>query len=239
MQNQNHRHHRRSNHGLGIALHASPSALTTPLLEDVFHPAFQAVSWIRESHDEGVRRRKVSASSRRRLAHITTSQSILRIYPRRRLIIEAAPTNTRKNSTLRHFANFASPTPIFASNTSSLSISDFIDKRPSIATAAIGNALLQPVPTNEAGLNYPHAAYPPYERRRPCSLSPLAWAGNVTSSPSPGFHHPTPHHALSVRAFACSKQHRLRCRHRQSTSSSASITRWALRDGRPRRPAVS
>jgi 3-hydroxybutyryl-CoA dehydrogenase len=115
--------------GRGIAYASALGGYTT-VLEDVSDSMLaKAVAWIRESLDEGVRRGKVDAAARdAALARITTSQVVDEAIRDAELIIEAVPEELEmKLELFTIFDKFAKPNAIFASNTSSLSISDFSD----------------------------------------------------------------------------------------------------------------
>jgi len=112
--------------GRGIAYASALGGYTT-VLEDVSDSMLsKAVAWIRESLDEGVRRGKVEAAARdAALARITTSQVVDEAIRDAELIIEAVPEELEmKLELFTIFDKFAKPNAIFASNTSSLSISD-------------------------------------------------------------------------------------------------------------------
>jgi 3-hydroxybutyryl-CoA dehydrogenase len=115
--------------GRGIAYAAALGGYTT-VLEDVSDSMLiKAVAWIRESLHEGVRRGKVeAATSETALARISTSQVVDEAIRDAELIIEAVPEELEmKLELFTIFDRFAKPNSIFASNTSSLSISDFSD----------------------------------------------------------------------------------------------------------------
>jgi 3-hydroxybutyryl-CoA dehydrogenase len=115
--------------GRGIASASALGGYTT-VLEDVSDSMLaKAIVWIRESLDEGVRRGKVDSTARdATLARITTSQVVDEAIRDAELIIEAVPEELEmKLELFTIFDKFAKPHAIFASNTSSLSISDFSD----------------------------------------------------------------------------------------------------------------
>ena len=115
--------------GRGIAYAAALGGYTT-VLEDVSDSMLaKAIAWIRESLDEGVRRGKVEPTAREAaLARISTSQAVDEAIRDAELIIEAVPEELEmKLELFTIFDKFAKPNAIFASNTSSLSISDFSD----------------------------------------------------------------------------------------------------------------
>jgi 3-hydroxybutyryl-CoA dehydrogenase len=115
--------------GRGIAYASALGGYAT-VLEDVsdFMLA-KALAWIRESFDEGVRRGKFDVAARdAALARISTSQVVDEAIRDAELIIEAVPEELEmKLELFTIFDKFAKPNAIFASNTSSLSISDFSD----------------------------------------------------------------------------------------------------------------
>jgi 3-hydroxybutyryl-CoA dehydrogenase len=115
--------------GRGIA-HASALGGYATVLEDVSVSMLaKALAWIRESFDEGVRRGKFDVAARdAALARISTSQVVDEAIRDAELIIEAVPEELEmKLELFTIFDKFAKPHAIFASNTSSLSISDFSD----------------------------------------------------------------------------------------------------------------
>jgi 3-hydroxybutyryl-CoA dehydrogenase len=115
--------------GRGIAYASALGGYAT-VLEDVSDTMLsKAVAWIRESLDEGVRRGKVDAASRdAAVGRISTSQVVDEAIRDAELIIEAVPEELEmKLELFTIFDKFAKPNAIFASNTSSLSISDFSD----------------------------------------------------------------------------------------------------------------
>jgi len=115
--------------GRGIAYASALGGYTTVLEEVSDSMLSEALSWIRESLDEGVQRRKLEATARdAALARITTSQVVDEAIRDAELIIEAVPEELEmKLELFTIFDKFAKPNTIFASNTSSLSISDFSD----------------------------------------------------------------------------------------------------------------
>lgn len=115
--------------GRGIAYAAALGGYTT-ILEDVSGSMLaKATAWIREALDEGVSRRKVSVTERgAALARLTASRVVDEAIRDAELIIEAVPEELEmKLELFTIFDKFAKPGAIFASNTSSLSISDFSD----------------------------------------------------------------------------------------------------------------
>jgi 3-hydroxybutyryl-CoA dehydrogenase len=115
--------------GRGIAYASALGGYTTVLEEVSDSMLAEALSWIRESLDEGVRRGKVESAARdAALARITTSQVVDEAIRDAEVIIEAVPEELEmKLELFTIFDKFAKPNAIFASNTSSLSISDFSD----------------------------------------------------------------------------------------------------------------
>jgi 3-hydroxybutyryl-CoA dehydrogenase len=115
--------------GRGIAYASALGGYAT-VLEDVsVSTLVKAHAWIRESFDEGVRRGKFDVAIREAaLARISTSQAVDQAIRDAELIIEAVPEELEmKLELFTIFDKFAKPNTIFASNTSSLSISDFSD----------------------------------------------------------------------------------------------------------------
>jgi 3-hydroxybutyryl-CoA dehydrogenase len=115
--------------GRGIAYAAALGGYDT-ILEDVSDSNLsKAVAWIRDSFDEGVRRGKVESAARdAALARLATSRVVDEAIRDAELIIEAVPEELEmKLELFTIFDKFAKPNAIFASNTSSLSISDFTD----------------------------------------------------------------------------------------------------------------
>ncbi|HEY2118213.1 MAG TPA: 3-hydroxyacyl-CoA dehydrogenase NAD-binding domain-containing protein [Candidatus Acidoferrum sp.] len=113
--------------GRGIAYAAALGGYNT-ILEDISDAMLsKAMAWIREAFDEGVKRGKVESSLRdAALAGLTTSSAVEEAVRDAELIIEAVPEELEMKSELfTLFDKFAKPHAIFASNTSSLSISDF------------------------------------------------------------------------------------------------------------------
>src|SRR5206468_762475 len=100
------------------------------LLEDVSRRVRdQGVAWIRQSFEEGVARGKVETGVRdRALALISTANNVENAIRDADLIIEAVPEEMEmKLELFTIFDKFAKPGAIFASNTSSLSITDMSD----------------------------------------------------------------------------------------------------------------
>jgi len=115
--------------GRGIAYASALGGYTTVLEEVSDSMLAKAIAWINESLDEGVRCGKVEAAARdAALARLTTSQVVDEAIRDAELIIEAVPEELEmKLELFTIFDKFAKPNAIFASNTSSLSISDFSD----------------------------------------------------------------------------------------------------------------
>jgi 3-hydroxybutyryl-CoA dehydrogenase len=115
--------------GRGIAYAAALGGFQT-ILEDVNDSILaKALAWIREAFEEGVKRGKVEPAARdAALARISTSRVVDEAIRDAELIIEAVPEELEmKLELFTIFDKFAKPNAIFASNTSSLSISDFTD----------------------------------------------------------------------------------------------------------------
>jgi 3-hydroxybutyryl-CoA dehydrogenase len=115
--------------GSGIAYAAALGGFQT-ILEDVNDSILsKAISSIRTSFDEGVQRGKVEAAAKdAALARISTSYDVKEAIRDAELIIEAVPEELEmKLELFTIFDKFAKPNAILASNTSSLSISDFTD----------------------------------------------------------------------------------------------------------------
>ena len=133
--------------GRGIAYAAAFGGFQT-VLEDVNGAILaKALDWIREAFEEGVKRGKVDPASRdRALSRIFTSSVVEEAIRDAELIIEAVPEELEmKLELFTIFDKFAKPKAIFASNTSSLSITDFTD----IVTfreCCIGMHFFNPVP---------------------------------------------------------------------------------------------
>lgn len=115
--------------GRGIAYAAALGGYRT-ILEDVNDSILaNALVWIRGALDEGVNRGKVEPAARdAALSRISTSFVVDEAIRDAELIIEAVPEELEmKLELFTIFDKFAKPNAIFASNTSSLSISDFTD----------------------------------------------------------------------------------------------------------------
>src|SRR5215510_11783982 len=115
--------------GRGIA-YASAFGGYHTVLEDISREMLdKGVAWIRQAFDEGVTRRKVDAAVRdRAVGLISTSNKVEDAIRDADLIIEAVPEEMEmKLELFTIFDKFAKPGAIFASNTSSLSITDMSD----------------------------------------------------------------------------------------------------------------
>jgi len=133
--------------GPGIAYAAAFGGFDT-VLEDVSrHVLEQSLAWIRQSFEEGVARGKVEASARdKALSLITTASTVEEAIRDADLIIEAVPEELEmKLELFTIFDRFGKAGAIFASNTSSLSITDFTDITVS-RDRCIGMRFFNPVP---------------------------------------------------------------------------------------------
>jgi 3-hydroxybutyryl-CoA dehydrogenase len=133
--------------GRGIAYAAAYGGYRT-VLEDISRPMLeQAVGWIRQSFDEGVTRGKVEGGLRdKALALISTANNVEDAIRDAELIIEAVPEELEmKLELFTIFDKFAKTGAIFASNTSSLSITDFTDVTVS-RDRCLGMHFFNPVP---------------------------------------------------------------------------------------------
>src|SRR6266699_3886522 len=133
--------------GRGIAYAAAFGGYNT-VLEDVSrHVLEQGVAWVRQSFEEGVARGKVEAGVRdRALALISTAGNVEDAIREADLIIEAVPEELEmKLELFTIFDKFAKTGAIFASNTSSLSITDFTDVTVS-RDRCVGMHFFNPVP---------------------------------------------------------------------------------------------
>jgi 3-hydroxybutyryl-CoA dehydrogenase len=112
--------------GRGIAYAAALGGFRT-LLEDVSASTLeQGMDFVRASLDDGVARHLVTAEARdRTLARLSTSLVVEEACRQGDLLIEAVPEDIEtKLEIFTIFDKFARPGAIFASNTSSLSISE-------------------------------------------------------------------------------------------------------------------
>jgi 3-hydroxybutyryl-CoA dehydrogenase len=133
--------------GRGIAYAAAYGGYQT-VLEDISRPMMeQAVGWIRQSFDEGVARGKVEVGLRdKALSLITTANNVEDAIRDADLIIEAVPEELEmKLELFTIFDKFGKTGAIFASNTSSLSITDFTDVTVS-RDRCVGMHFFNPVP---------------------------------------------------------------------------------------------
>lgn len=133
--------------GRGIAYAAALGGFET-VLEDVSESVLaKALGWIRETFEEGVKRGKVDASAREAaLARIRTSGVVTEAIRDADLIIEAVPEELEvKRELFTILDKCAEPGAIVASNTSSLSISDFTDGV-TVRDRCIGMHFFNPVP---------------------------------------------------------------------------------------------
>ena len=113
--------------GRGIAYAAAFGGYKT-MLEDTSPPVLeQATDWIQQSFAEAVSRGKVEAGVRNKaLSLISTTTDVKHAIRDAELIIEAVPEELEmKVELFRIFDKFAKAGAILASNTSSLSITDF------------------------------------------------------------------------------------------------------------------
>ena len=133
--------------GRGIAYAAAYGGYQT-VLEDISRPMLgQAIDWIRQSFEEGVARGKVEAGARdKALSLISTANNVEDAIRDAELIIEAVPEELEmKLELFTIFDKFAKTGAIFASNTSSLSITDFTDVTVS-RDRCVGMHFFNPVP---------------------------------------------------------------------------------------------
>ena len=115
--------------GRGIAYAAAYGGYTT-MLEDISREMLEkGVAWIAAALDEGVARGKVDAAVRdKAIGLISTSSKVEDAIREADLIIEAVPEEMEmKLELFTIFDKFAKPGAIFASNTSSLSITEMSD----------------------------------------------------------------------------------------------------------------
>jgi 3-hydroxybutyryl-CoA dehydrogenase len=112
--------------GRGIAYAAAFGGYST-VLEDISPQRLEeSLAWIAQAFAEGVARGKVDAAVRDRAVNlITTANSVQDAIRDADLIIEAVPEEMEmKMELFTIFDKFSKPNAIFASNTSSLSVSD-------------------------------------------------------------------------------------------------------------------
>jgi 3-hydroxybutyryl-CoA dehydrogenase len=115
--------------GRGIAYASALGGYRT-ILEDISHGKIQqAVAWIQRAFDEGISRGKVEAAIRgAALKQLTTANKVEDAIREADLIIEAVPEEMEmKMELFTIFDKFAKANAIFASNTSSLSITEMSD----------------------------------------------------------------------------------------------------------------
>jgi len=115
--------------GRGIARAAALAGYATVLEEVSDTIVASAMSWIHDALNDDVQLGNLDAAARdAALARITTSQVVDEAIRNADLIIEVVPDELEmKLELFTIFDKFAKPNAIFASNTSSLSISDFTD----------------------------------------------------------------------------------------------------------------
>jgi len=133
--------------GRGIAYAAAFGGYNT-VLEDVSRQVLeQGVAWIKQSFEEEAARGKVEASALdKALSLISMANNVEDAIRDAELIIEAVPEELEmKLELFTIFDKFAKTGAIFASNTSSLSISDFTDVTVS-RDRCIGMRFFNPVP---------------------------------------------------------------------------------------------
>ena len=133
--------------GRGIAYSSALGGYQT-ILEDVSDTMLaQGMEWIHRAFDEGIARGKVAPEQKQAsLARIATSSSVQDACRRAELIIEAVPEEMEtKLEIFTILDKFAKPDAIFASNTSSLSITEMaaITLR---AENCVGMHFFNPVP---------------------------------------------------------------------------------------------
>ena len=136
--------------GRGIAYAATLGGYRT-VLEDISRSRVEdGVAWIRDAFEEGVVRGKVEASVRdKALSLITTANTVEDATRDAELIVEAVPEELEmKLELFTIFDKFAMAGAIFASNTSSLSITDFSDVTVS-RDRCIGMHFVHPVPESK------------------------------------------------------------------------------------------
>ncbi|HEX3543538.1 MAG TPA: 3-hydroxyacyl-CoA dehydrogenase NAD-binding domain-containing protein [Candidatus Acidoferrum sp.] len=133
--------------GRGIAYAAAFGGYAA-VLEDVSPRMLEeSLKWITKSFDEGVSRGKVDANLRdRAISLVSTANSVQDAIRDADLIIEAVPEEMEmKMELFTIFDKFAKPHAIFASNTSSLPISDMSDLTVS-RERCVGMHFFNPVP---------------------------------------------------------------------------------------------
>lgn len=133
--------------GRGIAYALTVGGYCT-VLEDISHAVLeQSVRWIRQALEEGVARGKIDAATRElALRNLTTANKVEDAIREADLIIEAVPEEMEmKLELFTIFDKFAKPKAIFASNTSSLSITEMSDVT-LFRERCIGMHFFNPVP---------------------------------------------------------------------------------------------
>lgn len=133
--------------GRGIA-YASAFGGYKTVLEDVSARMLEhATAWIQQSFDESVSRGKVETGVRdKALSLISTATDVKGAIREAELIIEAVPEELKMKSQLFEiFDKFAKAGAVFASNTSSLSITEFTSRTGS-RDRCIGMHFFNPVP---------------------------------------------------------------------------------------------
>ena len=133
--------------GRGIAYAAAFGGYKT-VLDDISPSVLdQATAWIKQSFEEGVSRGKVEACVRdKALSLISTATDVKDAIREAELIIEAVPEELEmKLELFRILDEFAKSGAIFASNTSSLSITEFTGNAAS-RERCIGMHFFNPVP---------------------------------------------------------------------------------------------
>ena len=133
--------------GRGIAYAAAFGGYST-VLEDISPQRLEeSLAWIAQTFAEGVARGKVDAAIHDRAVNlITTANSVQDAIRDADLIIEAVPEEMEmKMELFAIFDKFSKPNAIFASNTSSLSISDMSELTVS-RERCVGMHFFNPVP---------------------------------------------------------------------------------------------